>query len=115
MLQIMILIPQGIHLFISFGIPIYRMWKGGNLLLNTFLNYVLLVLWAITWCVMLPAFVLYFSKDIFRMFPEAIGVGAIIYIGWIHSLVVCSIAYAIIRIAKTWRSKSYKMEINPDQ
>jgi hypothetical protein len=64
---------------------------------------------------MLPALALYFSKDIFMMFPEAIGVGAIIFIGWIQSLVICSIAYAIIRIAKTWRSKSHKMQINPDQ
>jgi len=42
------------------------------------------------------------------MFPEAIGVPAIIYIGWIYSLVICSVAYAIIKIARKWRSKSPK-------
>ena len=91
------------------------MWKGGNLLLNILLSYVLLVLWAITWCLILPAIALYFSEDLFRMFPEAIGVPAIIYTGWIYSLVICSVAYAIIKIVKKWRSKSPNMQINPDQ
>ena len=113
-LQFMILIPQGIHLFTNFGIPIYRIWKGGNLLINILLSYGLFVLWATTWCVILPAIALYFSEDLFRMFPEAIGVGAIICIGWIYSLVICSVAYAIIKMARKWRSKSPNMQINPD-
>ena len=111
----MILIPQGIHLFTNFGIPIYRMWKGGNLLINILLSYGLFVLWAITWCAIFPAIALCFSKDIFMMFPEAIGVGAIICIGWIYSFIICSVAYVIIKIIKAWRSKSPNMRVNSDQ
>jgi len=106
-LQILILIPQGIHLFIvNFGLPIYLLWKGGKLLTSILWCWGHIILWAIIWSIILPAIALHWSHDLFMKFPEAIGVFPIIAMGWLHSLVVCTVAYAIIRTIKSWRSGS---------
>ena len=106
-LQILILILQGIHLFIiNFGFPIYRLWKGGTLLTSIFLCWGLLIIWAIIWCVILPGIASNVSHDLALKFPEAIGVFPIIGMGGIPSFFVCTIAYGIIKTIKQGRSKS---------
>ena len=101
-LQIVILILQGIHLFIiNFGFPIYRLWKGGKLLTSIFLCWGLLIIWAIIWCVILPGIASNMSHDLALKFPEAIGVLPIIVMGGISGLVVCTVAYAIIKTIKS--------------
>ena len=95
-LQVIILTLQGINLIVVFGIPIYRMYKGGKLFPNILLCWGLSILWAITWCFVLPVISLRFSKEIFLLFPEVIGVAAMIMFGWFPSITVCSIAYIII-------------------
>jgi hypothetical protein len=64
------------------------------------------ILWAFIWCIILPGIALHWSHDLFMKFPEAIGVFPIIITGWLPSLVVCTVAYAIIRIIKSWRYRS---------
>ena len=60
--------------------------------MNTLLCWGLSVIWAFTWCVVLPAVVLPYSKETLRFFPEAIGVPAIMVMGWVPSLLVCLLA-----------------------
>jgi hypothetical protein len=105
-LQILILIPEGIHLFIiNFGFPIFLLWKGGKLLTSILLCWGLHIIWAIIWCVILPGIASNVSHDLALKFPEAIGVFPIILTGWLPSVVVCTLAYAIIKIIKSRRSE----------
>jgi hypothetical protein len=86
-----------------FGIPTYRIYKGSNLLSNIVLCWALAVLWAVTWCIVLPAIFLPFSKEIYLLFPEAIGIPVILFLGWIPITLYCSVAYVIIIIIKKIR------------
>lgn len=96
-LQIIILILESIHLALGvFGIPIYRMYKGGGLFVSTMLCWGLEIIWAFTWCVILPAIVSPYSKEVFLLFPDAIGVFPIAVLGCIPSVFVCTIAYGIV-------------------
>ncbi len=100
-LQIIILILEGIHLvFGVFGIPIYRMRKGGGLFGNVLLCWGLYIIWAFTWCVILPLIVRLFSKELCLLFPEAIGVPFVVVLGCIPSVFVCTIAYGIVHPIK---------------
>jgi amino acid transporter len=105
-LQVIILILEGLCLIsIVFGIPVYRIYKGGKPLPNILLCWGLSILWAITWCVVLPyiSISLSLSKEIFLLFPEATGVPAIIILGWLPGTLVCSIAYIIVTLVKNER------------
>ena len=100
-MQAIIIILEFIHIvFGVFAIPIYRMWKGGTLDTNILLCWGLYILWAFIWCVILPVLCLQFSKELFFLFPESYGVVAIVFVGWIPSIFICSIAYAIIAVIK---------------
>jgi len=100
-LQIVILILEGIHLvFGVFAIPIYRMRKGKGLFGSILLCWGLEIIWAFTWCLILPAVVSPFGKEFCLLFPEAIGVGFVVVLGCIPSVFVCTIAYGIVRPIK---------------
>ena len=100
-LQIIILIFEAIHIVLGvFAIPIYRMYKGGSLLINTLLCWGLWIIWAFTWCVILLGIVYPYSRETLKFFPEAIGVPAIIVMGWVPSLLVCLLACGIISVIK---------------
>jgi hypothetical protein len=108
-LQIIVLILELVHLvFGVFGIPIYRMYKGGGVFVSTLLCWGLYIIWAFTWCVILPAIVYPYSKEVFGLFPDAIRVPFIIVLGCVPSLLVCSIAYGVIRATRPER----KAQIN---
>lgn len=98
-LQVIVLILQLVHLIVGvFGIPVYKIYKGGNLISNILLCWGLYVLWAVAWCVILPALFLPLGKNIYSLFPEAVGVGLIVFLGWIPSVICFAFAYAIIKI-----------------
>ena len=100
-LQVVILAAQGIHLvFGVFGVAIYRMYKGGGLLSSILLCWGLYIVWAVVWCIVLPAAALYFSKEIFLLFPEVIGVPVIVFAGWLPCMLVCSIACGVISMVR---------------
>lgn len=79
------------------------MYKGGKLFSNILLCWALAVLWAVTWCVVLPMIFLPFSKEIVLLFPESIGVMPIIFLGWFPSTLYCSIVYIIITLIRNKR------------
>ena len=108
-MQTIILILEFIHIILGvFGIPIYRMSRGGKLFSNFLLCWGLYIFWAIFWCILLPLICSIIlplilehpNKHVFSLFPEATGVPGIIFIGWIPSIIVCSIAYIVIYTIK---------------
>ena len=94
-------------IFGVFAIPIYRICKGGGLFKSIILCWGLYILWGVVWCVLLPAIMLRFSDEALMLFPESIGVPAIILTGFIPSALVCSIAYAIVvRVRQSLKAKA---------
>jgi hypothetical protein len=105
-LQIVIPILECIH--IVFGvcaIPVYRIYKGGSVFMSTMLCWGLWIVWAFTWCVILPAAVYPYSEEVLELFPQAIGVSAVVILAWVPSLLVCLLARGVIAVIKR-RSKS---------
>lgn len=114
-LQIIILMLECVHLVLGvFGIPIYRISRGGSVFVSTLLCWGLWIVWAFTWCVILPAAVCLWSREVIRYFPEAIGLPPLILLAWVPSLLICSIARAIISVIKR-RSKSGAAGQTPQQ
>lgn len=69
--QVIILILEVIHLIFGvFGIPIYRMSKGGKLLPNILLCWGVYILWAVIWCIILPAIFYHSAKIYFYYFQR---------------------------------------------
>ena len=114
-LQIVILILELLHIvFGVFAIPIYRMHKGGSVFVNTLLCWGLWIVWAFTWCIILPAAIYPYNPEMLKLFPEAIGVPPLVILAWAPSLLVCSIAHGIISVIKR-QSKPTTADQAPQQ
>jgi hypothetical protein len=100
-LQIVISTLELIHVvFGVFAIPIYRIYKGGSVFVSTLLCWVLWIVWAFAWCVILPAAVYPYNREMLKFFPEAIGVPGLIILAWVPSLLVCLLARGVISAIK---------------
>lgn len=98
-LQYVVLILELIHIVIGvFGIPIRRISKRGRLLQNILLCWGLLFLWGLIWIVVFPLALSPFGKHIVMLFPEGHCAFAIVVLGWLPSVLVCSIASFIIEV-----------------
>lgn len=96
-LQVVVIAAELVHLVLGvFGVAIYRIYKGGGLFSNILLCWGLCIVWAAVWCILLPVVFLPFSKEIFLLFPEAIGVPALVFVGWLPCVLVCAITHVII-------------------
>jgi hypothetical protein len=112
LLQYVVLILELIHVVIGvFGIPIKRMSKGASLLRSILLCWGLLVLWGLIWIVVLPLALLPFGRHVVMLFPEGHGMFAIVVLGWVPSVLVCSIGSFIIEIKN--RNKTELPEKSP--
>lgn len=97
-MQVIIIILEVVHIVLGVpAMPIYRVYKGRGLFISALLCWGLWILWAFTWCVILPALVYPRSKEAFVLFPGAIGVPFVIVLGWVPSLTACLIAHGIVR------------------
>jgi hypothetical protein len=106
LLQYVVLVLELIYIVIGvFGIPIRRISKGGRLLQSILLCWGLLVLWGLIWVVVLPLVLSPFGKHIVLLFPEGHGMFAIVVLGWVPSVLVCSIASFITEIKNRNRTE----------
>jgi len=72
---------------------------------NILLCWGLLVLWGLIWIIALPLALSPFGKHIIMLFPEGQCMFAIVVLGWVPSVLVCSVASFIIEIRNSRKTE----------
>jgi len=93
---VIIIILNSSILFVGLGIPFYVVLRSGNWLRGIFLSWGLLFLSFFTVSGPLCAIVAAYNKDFaLKCFPESIGAGPILMLGWFPAIIVSSAAMAV--------------------
>jgi len=84
-------------MIIAMGLPVRRIITTGRFLTPFLLMWLSLILWAFLFCLIIPLliFTAFHEKHVFEYFPDMRGIVAAVMIGWLPSLVLCSVAFLI--------------------
>jgi hypothetical protein len=92
-------------------IAFWYVLRTGNILKGILIGYVLSIVCVFMVSIVLPGIVALYKKEYSLYFPEAIGVPAVIFTGWLPVSVVVIIAGFVRHITKRFWTQSGQSEI----
>jgi hypothetical protein len=105
--EIFSLVLQFSAFAIAVGLPIYRTAVTGLFWPSFRRMWIYLVVWAVLFSMVVPAFVAwaFHDKRAWLYFPEGPAAMLILFLGWIYPLILCGITLGIRRLWVRWRSR----------
>jgi len=98
---------QGAALLFVLGLPIKRLITSGRFWPSFLRMWLYLFIWSLLFCFIIPLVITgAFHMDAFKHFPEGRGIPAMLMIGWLPCLILCSITWVIRTLWIWFRSRS---------
>src|ERR1700677_3819002 len=93
---------------LAIGFPIWRLVATGRFWPSFLRMWLFLFIWALLFCMIIPLFITFafHQKYVFERFPDLKGIPAMLIIGWVPCLILCSITWVIRTFWIQFRSRS---------
>jgi hypothetical protein len=93
---------------LALGLPIRRIATTGRFWSSFFHMWAGLVIWTILFCLIIPLLISFAfpQKHVFEHFPDGNGIAAMLVIGWLPCLILCSVTWIIRTYWLMFRSRS---------
>ena len=94
-------------LALAIGFPIWRLATTGRFWPSFLPMWLFVFIWALLFCMIIPLSISFvFQENVFERFPDGRGIPAMLMIGWLPCLILCSITWVIRTFWIQYRSRS---------